>query len=277
MEDDLHKRVIGQQEAISADTHVPSDVRGPAWILEASHRLVQLPGPTGVGKTELAKALAEFMFGSEDALIKVDMSEFKERHTVSRLCRAPPGYVGFEEGGQLTDAVRRKKTPHAVLLLDEIEKAHPEVSDILLQIMEDGRCRAPRAAADFLNTIVILTSNLGARQLQTKLVARLPADRRHRGRPRRGLVRAHEGEGPGGAQDLLPARVPQPDRCDDRLRSLTQDEIREIVDLMLARVRDQLRAQQMSLEVTRRRRTTSSRSGTTSPTAPGPSGASSRT
>src|SRR5206468_476449 len=123
-------------------------------------------GPTGVGKTELARALAEFMFGSEDTLIKIDMSEFMERHNVSRLVGAPPGYVGFDEGGQLTEAVRRKS--YAVVLLDEVEKAHPEVFNILLQILEDGQLTdAKGRRVDFRNTIIIMTSNLGAKQLQT--------------------------------------------------------------------------------------------------------------
>ena len=118
-------------------------------------------GPTGVGKTELAKALAEFMFGSEEALIKIDMSEFMERHAVARLVGAPPGYIGYEEGGQLTEAVRRKS--YSVVLLDEIEKAHPEVFNILLQILEDGKLTdAKGRAVDFRNTIIIMTSNIGA-------------------------------------------------------------------------------------------------------------------
>ena len=121
-------------------------------------------GPTGVGKTELAKALAEFMFGTEDALIKIDMSEFMERHNVSRLVGAPPGYVGYEEGGQLTEAVRRKS--YSVVLLDEIEKAHPEVFNILLQILEDGHLTdAKGRRVDFRNTVIIMTSNVGAKSL----------------------------------------------------------------------------------------------------------------
>src|SRR6187401_2856275 len=121
-------------------------------------------GPTGVGKTLLAKALAEFMFGSEDALIKIDMSEFMERHNVSRLVGSPPGYVGYEEGGQLTEAVRRKS--YSVILLDEIEKAHPEAFNMLLQIMEDGHLSdAKGRRVDFRNTIIIMTSNVGAEQI----------------------------------------------------------------------------------------------------------------
>ena len=206
-------------------------------------------GPTGVGKTELAKALAEFMFGSEDTLIKIDMSEFMERHNVSRLVGAPPGYVGFDEGGQLTEAVRRKS--YAVVLLDEVEKAHPEVFNILLQILEDGQLTdAKGRRVDFRNTIIIMTSNLGAKQLQTNssLGFRPVAD-----------------DEPGRAQqsyELMKEKVQaelknsfRPEflnRIDATVvfRSLTVEEIREIVDIQLQRVRDQLKAQSMSLEVT---------------------------
>src|SRR6266568_595805 len=181
MEDSLHHRVVGQHEAIQT---VSRAVRRARAGLKDPKRPIGsfiFLGPTGVGKTELAKALAEFMFGSEDALIKVDMSEFMERHNVSRLVGAPPGYVGFDEGGQLTEAVRRKS--YAVVLLDEVEKAHPEVFNILLQILEDGH----------------LSDAKGRRVV---------------------------------------------------FRSLSVGEIAQIVDMMLARVRDQIRAQQMSLEVT---------------------------
>jgi ATP-dependent Clp protease ATP-binding subunit ClpC len=206
-------------------------------------------GPTGVGKTELAKALAEYMFGSEDALIKVDMSEFMERHNVSRLVGAPPGYVGFDEGGQLTEAVRRKS--YAVVLLDEIEKAHPEVFNILLQILEDGHLSdAKGRRVDFRNTVIIMTSNLGARQLQTNAALGF--------RP----VGTTEEARAEASYDLMREKVQNElknsfrpeflNRIDATIvfRSLTQDEIREIVDLMLARVRDQLGVQQLALEVT---------------------------
>jgi len=206
-------------------------------------------GPTGVGKTELAKALAEFMFGSEDSLIKIDMSEFMERHNVSRLVGAPPGYVGFDEGGQLTEAVRRKS--YAVVLLDEVEKAHPEVFNILLQILEDGQLTdAKGRRVDFRNTIIIMTSNLGAKQLQTgsSLGFRAVADTDE--------ARAQN------SYDIMREKVQaelknnfRPEflnRIDATVvfRSLTMDEIRQIVDLMLRRVRDQLKAQGMILEVT---------------------------
>src|SRR5947209_7835649 len=165
MEGALHNRVIGQNEAIST---ISSAVRRARTGLKDPRRPIGsfiFLGPTGVGKTELAKALAEFMFGSEDALIKIDMSEFMERHSVARLVGAPPGYVGYEEGGQLTEAVRRKS--YSVILLDEIEKAHPEAFNILLQILEDGRLpHAKGRKVDFRNTIIIMTSNVGSEQLK---------------------------------------------------------------------------------------------------------------
>ncbi len=248
MEDDLHRRIIGQQEAIET---VSKAVRRARAGLKDPKRPIGsfvFLGPTGVGKTELAKALAEFMFGSDDALIKVDMSEFMERHNVSRLVGAPPGYVGFDEGGQLTEAVRRKS--YAVVLLDEVEKAHPEVFNILLQILEDGHLTdAKGRRVDFRNTIIIMTSNLGARQLQTnsalgfRAVGETDADRQQSSYElMREKVQAEL------KQSFRPEFL---NRIDATVvfRSLTQDEIREIVDLMLNRVRDQLRAQQMQLEV----------------------------
>src|SRR5436189_3298205 len=161
MEGALHARVIGQDEAV---TNLAKAVRRARAGLKDPKRPIGsfiFLGPTGVGKTELAKALAEFMFGSEEALIKIDMSEFMERHNVSRLVGSPPGYVGYEEGGQLTEAVRRKS--YSVILLDEIEKAHPDVFNMLLQILEDGKLTdAKGRTVDFRNTIVIMTSNVGA-------------------------------------------------------------------------------------------------------------------
>jgi len=164
IEDELHKRVIDQTEAISA---VAKAIRRNSVGLKGRHRPIGVflfLGPTGVGKTETAKALAEYLFGKEDALIRFDMSEYMEKHTVSRLIGAPPGYVGYEEGGQLTEAVRRK--PYSVLLFDEIEKAHPDVFNIFLQIFDDGRLTDSFGrVVDFSNTIIIMTSNLGARMI----------------------------------------------------------------------------------------------------------------
>ncbi|NPA07149.1 MAG: ATP-dependent Clp protease ATP-binding subunit [Chloroflexi bacterium] len=161
MEEELHKRIVGQDEAIST---IAKAVRRARAGLKDPKRPIGsfiFLGPTGVGKTELAKALAEFLFGSEDALIQIDMSEFMERHTVSRLVGAPPGYVGYEEAGQLTEAVRRR--PYSIVVFDEIEKAHPEVHNMLLQILEEGHLTdAKGQKVDFRNTIIIMTSNVGA-------------------------------------------------------------------------------------------------------------------
>ncbi len=249
MEEALHRRVIGQEEAIGI---VSKAVRRARAGLKDPKRPIGsfiFLGPTGVGKTELAKALAEFMFGSEDALIKIDMSEFMERHNVSRLVGAPPGYVGFDEGGQLTEAVRRKN--YCVILLDEVEKAHPDVFNILLQILEDGQLSdAKGRRVDFRNAIIIMTSNLGAKQLQTNssLGFRSMGDT--------DVARAEI------AHELMKEKVAaelkqnfRPEflnRIDATVvfRSLTVQEITQIVDLMLARVGDQMRAQQMHLEVT---------------------------
>ena len=216
MEDALHQRVIGQQEAIEV---ISKAVRRARAGLKDPKRPIGsfiFLGPTGVGKTELAKALAEFMFGSEDALIKIDMSEFMERHNVSRLVGAPPGYVGFDEGGQLTEAVRRKN--YCVVLLDEVEKAHPEVFNILLQILEDGHLSdAKGRRVDFRNAIIIMTSNLGAKQLQTNATLGFRAMGETDAGARRDLLRDHEGEGRGRAEEQLPPGVPQPDRRDGRV------------------------------------------------------------
>jgi ATP-dependent Clp protease ATP-binding subunit ClpC len=249
MEEVLHGRIIGQQEAIET---VSKAVRRARAGLKDPKRPIGsfiFLGPTGVGKTELAKALAEFMFGSEDALIKIDMSEFMERHNVSRLVGAPPGYVGFDEGGQLTEAVRRKN--YCVILLDEVEKAHPEVFNILLQILEDGHLSdAKGRRVDFRNSIIIMTSNLGAKQLQSNATLGFRA---------MGDTEAARAET---SYEIMKEKVAaelkqnfRPEflnRIDATVvfRSLTVEEITEIVDLMLNRVRDQLRAQQMKLEVT---------------------------
>ena len=161
MEERLHERVVGQDEAVEA-VSTRCGARAPGSPTRTGRSAVFLfLGPTGVGKTELARALAEFMFDSEQAMVRIDMSEYMEKHTVARLIGAPPGYVGYEEGGQLTEAVRRR--PYAVILLDEIEKAHPDVFNVLLQIMDDGRLTDGQGrTVDFTNTILIMTSNVGS-------------------------------------------------------------------------------------------------------------------
>jgi ATP-dependent Clp protease ATP-binding subunit ClpC len=165
MEGELHKRIIGQENAIKAVSQSIRRTRAGLKDPKRPSGSFIFLGPTGVGKTELAKTLAEFLFGDEDALIALDMSEYMEKHTVSRLVGSPPGYVGYEEGGQLTEAVRRK--PFSVVLFDEIEKAHPDVFNTLLQILEEGRLTdAQGRSTDFRNTVLIMTSNLGTQDLR---------------------------------------------------------------------------------------------------------------
>ena len=249
MEDALHKRVIGQQEAI--DTISKAVRRARAGLKDPKRPIGSFIflGPTGVGKTELAKALAEFMFGSEDSLIKIDMSEFMERHNVSRLVGAPPGYVGFEEGGQLTEAVRRKS--YSVVLLDEIEKAHPEVFNILLQILEDGHLTdAKGRRVDFRNTVIIMTSNVGAKSLlkDTSLgfkPVNTDISQETQAQYERMKDKVLE-------QLKTQFRPEFLNRVDSFVvfRSLSVDEIRHIVELLLQRVRNQLKTQEIDMEVT---------------------------
>ncbi len=249
MEEVLHQRLIGQEEAIETVSRAVRRARAGLKDPKRPIGSFVFLGPTGVGKTELAKALAEFMFGSEDTLIKIDMSEFMERHNVSRLVGAPPGYVGFDEGGQLTEAVRRKS--YAVILLDEIEKAHQEVFNILLQILEDGHLTdAKGRRVDFRNTIIIMTSNLGAAKIQTNssLGFRQQGD----------TVETRAAA----SYELMKEKVQAELKSSFRpeflnridatvvFRSLTVEEITRIVDLMLKRVYDQLRAQGMNLDIT---------------------------
>jgi len=251
MEESLHHRIIGQEEAISI---ISRAVRRSRTGLKDPKRPIGsfiFLGPTGVGKTELAKALAEFMFGSEDSLIKIDMSEFMERHAVARLVGAPPGYIGYEEGGQLTEAVRRKS--YSVVLLDEIEKAHPEVFNILLQILEDGKLTdAKGRAVDFRNTIIIMTSNVGAQLLNReaalgfKTVIKDEDKLRRDERAHEEMIRKIDGE-------LKQAFKPEfLNRIDARIvfHALREDQIRQIVDLLLRRVQNQLVEQEIVLETT---------------------------
>ena len=170
MEDELHRRVIGQEQAIAA---ISDAVRRSRAGLNDPRKPIGsfiFLGTTGVGKTELAKALAEFLFNDDSMMTRIDMSEYQERHSVSRLVGAPPGYVGYDEGGQLTEAVRRK--PYSVVLLDEIEKAHPDVFNILLQVLDDGRLTDNKGrTVDFRNTIIIMTSNMGSHIIQENFAA----------------------------------------------------------------------------------------------------------
>ena len=165
MEEALHQRVVGQEEALAAVANAIRRARAGLSDPRRPNGSFLFLGPTGVGKTELCKALAEFLFDTEDALVRIDMSEYMEKHSVARLIGAPPGYVGYEEGGYLTETVRRK--PYAVLLLDEVEKAHPDVFNILLQVLDDGRLTDGHGrTVDFRNTVIVMTSNLGSDRIQ---------------------------------------------------------------------------------------------------------------
>jgi ATP-dependent Clp protease ATP-binding subunit ClpB len=197
----LHQRVVGQDEAVRLVSDAIRRSRAGLSDPNRPYGSFLFLGPTGVGKTELCKALAEFMFDSEDHLIRIDMSEFMEKHSVARLIGAPPGYVGYEEGGYLTEAVRRK--PYSVILLDEVEKAHPDVFNVLLQVLDDGRMTDGQGrTVDFKNTVIVMTSNLGSQMIQQMS-----------GDDYQVIKLAVMGE----VKNLLPARVHQPDRRSGRL------------------------------------------------------------
>jgi ATP-dependent Clp protease ATP-binding subunit ClpC len=242
MEDELHKRVVGQEDAIRAVSQAIRRTRaGLKDPKRPSGSFIYL-GPSGVGKTELAKTLAEFLFGDEASLIQLDMSEYMEKHTVSRLVGSPPGYVGYEEGGQLTEAVRRK--PFSVVLFDEIEKAHPDVFNTLLQILEEGRLTdAQGRSVDFRNTVLIMTSNLGTADLRKASV---------------GFARSDEAVSYEKMKEKvndalkLHFRPEFLNRIDDTIvfHELTKEEVTQIVDLMVARVQRQLEGQGLGLELT---------------------------
>ncbi len=248
MEEELHKRIIGQDEAV--DTISKAVRRARAGLKDPRHPIGNFIflGPTGVGKTELVKALAEFMFGSEDALIRLDMSEYQERHTVSRLVGAPPGYIGYDEGGQLTEAVRRKS--YSCILLDEIEKAHPDVFNILLQIFDDGHLTdAKGRRVDFRNCIVIMTSNIGAETIRKGSAIGFAS--------RSDETKIQENDYEKMKEKLLEElkKTFRPEflnRIDSVMvfHALTKEHIRKIVDLMLINVTNQLKDKGMKLEVT---------------------------
>jgi ATP-dependent Clp protease ATP-binding subunit ClpC len=242
MEDELHKRVIGQQDAIRAVSQAIRRTRAGLKDPKRPSGSFIFLGPSGVGKTETAKTLAEFLFGDEDALIQLDMSEYMEKHTVSRLVGSPPGYVGYEEGGQLTEAVRRK--PFSVVLFDEIEKAHPDVFNSLLQILEDGRLTdAQGRTVDFKNTVIIMTSNLGTADLRKTSVGF--AKTSEAVTYERMKAKVHEAL----KQHFRPEFL---NRIDDVIvfHELSKEEVTQIIDLMLKRVRTSLESQALALELT---------------------------
>ncbi|MBV8691082.1 MAG: AAA family ATPase, partial [Actinobacteria bacterium] len=242
MEDELHKRVIGQEDAIKALSRAVRRTRAGLKDPKRPSGSFIFLGPTGVGKTELARTLAEFLFGDEGALIQLDMSEYMEKHTVSRLVGSPPGYVGYEEGGQLTEAVRRK--PFSVVLFDEIEKAHPDVFNTLLQILEDGRLTDSQGrSVDFKNTVLIMTSNLGTADLRKANI---------------GFAKTAEAVNyermKEKVNDALKVHF-RPEflnRIDEVIvfHELSKDEVTEIVDLLIKRVREQLEGQGIGMELT---------------------------
>jgi ATP-dependent Clp protease ATP-binding subunit ClpC len=243
MEDELHKRVVGQDEAVKAVSRAIRRTRAGLKDPKRPSGSFIFLGPSGVGKTELAKTLAEFLFGDEDALIQLDMSEYMEKHTVSRLVGSPPGYVGYEEGGQLTEAVRRR--PYSVVLFDEIEKAHFDVFNVMLQILEDGRLTdAQGHHVDFKNTVIIMTSNLGTRDVAKgraigfsmdaadeisyeRMKEKVMSELKHSFRP-----------------ELL-------NRIDEIIvfHPLSKEQVTSIVDLMIRRVREQLASRGLELDL----------------------------
>ena len=244
MEDELHRRVIGQEDAIKA---LSQSIRRTRAGLKDPRRPAGsfiFAGPSGVGKTELSKTLAEFLFGDDDALISLDMSEFSERHTASRLFGSPPGYVGYEEGGQLTEKVRRK--PFSVVLFDEVEKAHPDIFNSLLQVLEEGRLTDSQGrVVDFKNTVIIMTTNLGSRDVSKGLMLGFAPD-----------------DNEGNAYEQMKSKVQQElkqhfrpeflNRIDDTIvfHQLTESEIIEIVDLMIASLEKRLQDKDMAIELT---------------------------
>jgi ATP-dependent Clp protease ATP-binding subunit ClpC len=248
MEEALHARIIGQDEAINT---IAKAVRRARAGLKDPRRPIGsfiFLGPTGVGKTELTKALAEFMFGSEDALVQLDMSEFMERHSVARLVGAPPGYIGYEDAGQLTEKLRRR--PYSIVVFDEIEKAHPEAFNMLLQIMEEGHLSDARGRkVDFRNAIIIMTSNIGADLIKRQTSLGFT--------PKRDVEQDQERSYEEMREKLMNQlkRVFRPEflnRTDATIvfKSLTKEEIEQIVDLELDKVRERLTEHDIALKVT---------------------------
>jgi ATP-dependent Clp protease ATP-binding subunit ClpC len=246
MEETLHQRVIGQDEAVKA---ISRSIRRARVGLKNPNRPIAsfiFAGPTGVGKSELAKALAAYYFGSEEAMIRLDMSEFMERHTVSKLIGSPPGYVGYTEGGQLTEAVRRR--PYTVVLFDEIEKAHPDVFNMMLQILEDGRLTDSKGrTVDFKNTLLIMTSNVGSSVIEKggrKIGFDLDYDEKDSSYSRIKSLVVEEMK-----QYFRPEFL---NRLDEMIvfRQLTKLEVKEIAEIMLKEVFDRLKAKDIDLQVT---------------------------
>jgi ATP-dependent Clp protease ATP-binding subunit ClpC len=244
MEDELHKRVIGQEDAVKAVSKAIRRTRAGLKDPKRPSGSFIFAGPSGVGKTELSKALASFLFGEDDALIQIDMGEFHDRYTASRLFGAPPGYVGYEEGGQLTEKVRRK--PFSVVLFDEIEKAHQEIYNTLLQVLEDGRLTDGQGrTVDFKNTVLIFTSNLGTSDISKSVSLGFAGSNDTGTRYEKMKQKVNEEMKKHFRPEFL-------NRIDDIIvfHQLTQDQIIMMVDLMIGRVEKQLKAKDMELELT---------------------------
>ena len=256
MESVLHERIIGQEEAVTALSKAIRRSRSGLKDPKRPSGSFIFLGPSGVGKTELSKALAEFLFGTEDALITYDMSEYMEKHSVSRLVGSPPGYVGFDEGGQLTKAVRQR--PYSVVLFDEIEKAHPDVFNILLQILEEGRLTDSQGrSVDFRNTVIIMTSNVGARQIaETAPLGFTPdsqkglSDKEIKSRVMSEMKKLFRPEFLNRLDEIIV------------FKSLTEEQIAQIVDLMVADLRDRLIAMDMTINLTPEARALVAKEGT---------------
>ncbi len=244
MEDELHKRIAGQNDAVKAVSQAIRRTRAGLKDPKRPSGSFIFAGPSGVGKTELSRTLAEFLFGTEDALIQLDMSEFHDRYTVSRLVGAPPGYVGYDEGGQLTEKVRRR--PFSVVLFDEIEKAHPDVFNTLLQILEDGRLTDGQGRiVDFKNTVIILTTNLGTRDVAKAVSLGFAASNDQESNYERMKQKVNDEL----KQHFRPEFL---NRIDDTIvfHQLTEEQIRVIVDMYIGRIEGQLKNKDMGLELT---------------------------
>jgi len=240
MEDVLHKRMVGQNEAVKAVSDAIRRSRAGLSDPQRPNGSFLFLGPTGVGKTELTKALAEFLYDTEDAMVRIDMSEFMEKHSVARLIGAPPGYVGYEEGGYLTEAIRRK--PYSIILLDEVEKAHPDVFNVLLQVLDDGRLTDGKGrTVDFRNCVIVMTSNLGSQQIQ-EISSRSTGSDDHYDEMKKVVMETV-------SEHFRPEFI---NRIDEVVvfHPLAKEEIRSIANIQFQYLHDRLAERQIDIELT---------------------------